>query len=88
MELRLKTSYDILQPKKSDTFVCITSLIWKNPTKLKDNEMGKNIPATVVGGTSGGLVVKNLPAVLETQVQSLVGELRCNVPHATKQLSQ
>lgn len=25
MELSLKVSYDILKPKKSDTFVCITS---------------------------------------------------------------
>ena len=81
--MRLKASYDILKPKKSDMFVCITSLIWKNPTKLKDNEMGRKIPTTVVGGPSGVLVVKSLPAVLGTQVRSLVGELRCQVPQSS-----
>ena len=83
MALTLNASYDILKPKKSDIFVCITSLIWKNPTKLKDNEMGKKIPAIVVRGTSGVIVVKNLPAILGTQVQSLVGELRCHVPQSS-----
>ena len=48
MALTLNASYDILKPKKSGIFVCITSLIWKNPTKLKDNEMGEKIPAIVV----------------------------------------
>ena len=55
----------------------------ENPTKLKDNEMGRKIPTIVVGGTSGVLVVKNLPAVLGTQVRSLVGELRCHVPQSS-----
>ena len=83
MELSLKVSYDILKPKKSDTFVCITSLIWKKPTKLKDNEMGEKIPAIVVGGTSGGLMFKNLAAMLGTQVGPLVGELRYHVPQSS-----
>ena len=55
----------------------------ENPTKLKDNEMGRKIPTIVVGETSGVLVVKNLPAVLGTQVRSLVGELRCHVPQSS-----
>ena len=65
-------------------YVCLHNIFnMENPTKLKDNEMGRKIPTIVVGGTSGVLVVKNLPAVLGTQVRSLVGELRCHVPQSS-----